>query len=127
MQFVAPRGDLNPLMLAIFVKQRQVDSPLPRKPLTHSDDREMMTIIPMNKAKALLVLALVFTSSFASAQTADPIDFGRQIQPILAKRCFSCHGPDKAEAGLRLNQKDSVQVQLASNKSAIVPKQLEQS
>ena len=96
----------------------------------------MMTMIPMipmnhanslNNAKALLILALVFTSSVACAQTADPIDFGRQIQPILAKRCFSCHGPDKAEAGLRLNQKESVQVKLASNKSAIVPKQLEQS
>jgi hypothetical protein len=36
------------------------------------------------------------------------VDFNRQVLPILAKRCFPCHGPDKAEAGLRLNSREGI-------------------
>ncbi len=32
-----------------------------------------------------------------------PVDFAREIQPILQDRCFSCHGTKKQEAGLRLD------------------------
>ena len=35
-----------------------------------------------------------------AAAAGRQINFGRDIQPILARRCFACHGPDKAEAGL---------------------------
>jgi hypothetical protein len=34
---------------------------------------------------------------------ADAIDFNRDIQAILAAKCFRCHGPDKQESGLRLD------------------------
>ena len=30
-------------------------------------------------------------------------DFAVRIRPLLADRCFSCHGPDKQEGGLRLD------------------------
>src|SRR5205814_10331406 len=33
------------------------------------------------------------------------VDFARDIKPIFAKRCVSCHGPDTAEASLRLDNK----------------------
>jgi len=51
---------------------------------------------------------------------ADGIDFGRQILPILARRCFPCHGPEKAESGLRLNTLNSATAKLESGVQAIV-------
>jgi hypothetical protein len=32
-----------------------------------------------------------------------PIDFARDIEPILAKNCYECHGPKKEKAHLRLD------------------------
>ena len=34
------------------------------------------------------------------------VEFTKDIQPLLAKRCYECHGADKQESGLRLDQKD---------------------
>ncbi|MDB6119400.1 MAG: Planctomycete cytochrome [Verrucomicrobiaceae bacterium] len=33
------------------------------------------------------------------------VDFSREVKPILAKHCYSCHGPEKQKASLRLDQK----------------------
>jgi hypothetical protein len=55
------------------------------------------------------------------------IQFSTDIQPILARRCFACHGPDKAEGGLRLNSPETISVVLESGNRAIVPKDLEAS
>ncbi len=54
-----------------------------------------------------LVLAL---SCAALARAAEPIDFNRQILPILSDACFHCHGPDASsrEAKLRLDQKEGL-------------------
>jgi mono/diheme cytochrome c family protein len=49
------------------------------------------------------------------------VDFGRDIQPIFAKRCFACHGPDKGEGGLRLNRRETALAVLDSGEHAVVP------
>lgn len=35
-----------------------------------------------------------------------PVDFAREVQPLFAKHCVSCHGPGKQESALRLDRKD---------------------
>jgi hypothetical protein len=50
--------------------------------------------------RSTLVALLTFAAPLAAG---DNVDFGRDIQPILAERCFRCHGPKKQEGGLRLD------------------------
>jgi mono/diheme cytochrome c family protein len=52
------------------------------------------------------------------AAAADPIQFNRDIRPILSDNCFACHGPDAGnrKAELRLDVRDS-----AVESGAIVP------
>ena len=86
-----------------------------------------MIIVRKPHFQLLLGFSILLGTRNVSAQSSDPIDFGRQIQPILAKRCFACHGPDKAEGGLRLNHKESALSKQASGKQALVPQHTEQS
>jgi hypothetical protein len=70
----------------------------------------------------MLTLAVVSNCILLSpAAIAEPVDFSREIQPLLAKRCFSCHGPDTHEGGLRLDQAAGATAALDSGGRAIVP------
>ncbi|MEP7366596.1 MAG: DUF1553 domain-containing protein [Acidobacteriota bacterium] len=52
--------------------------------------------------------ALLAALALSAPAYAKPIDFQRDIRPVLSDNCFACHGPDsKARmAGLRLDLKD---------------------
>lgn len=58
--------------------------------------------------------------AFAPA-TAAELDYARDVQPLLARRCFACHGPDQAEGGLAFHQADLALGESESGEYAIVP------
>lgn len=51
------------------------------------------------------------------------IDFNLHIKPLLADRCFACHGPDATarKAGLRLDEEALAKKNLESGQRALVP------
>ncbi len=58
---------------------------------------------------ASLVAALLAvphpTSGSQPLKAPDPLKFDRDVKPIFAKHCISCHGPDKQRGDLRLDRK----------------------
>src|SRR5262245_44703361 len=54
---------------------------------------------------------------------ARQIDFNRDIRPILADKCWSCHGPDAPakKIKLRLDSEDAATADLGGGRRAIVP------
>ena len=53
-----------------------------------------------------LPFALALTSGIAAAQPTRPVDFARDVAPLLA-RCVTCHGPQVQQNGLRLDDRES--------------------
>jgi hypothetical protein len=65
---------------------------------------------------SVLLCSLLSPHLATRAQTAEkakikPVDFNREIRPILSDNCFSCHGPDEETrmANMRLDVKDAAQ------------------
>jgi mono/diheme cytochrome c family protein len=61
--------------------------------------------------------------AFALPLQAKPVDFAREIQPILSDNCYHCHGPDSGsrKAGLRLDQHAAAFEGGKSGLASIVP------
>ncbi len=68
-----------------------------------------------------LVLLCAWCVFPSSLYAADEVDFSNQIQPILARKCYACHGPDKQEGGLRFDDRKTAVAPADSGKAAIVP------
>src|SRR3954453_11530347 len=62
------------------------------------------------KFKLLIFAAILLMRLSGGSRAAPPLNFARDVRPILANNCFQCHGPDAAErkADLRLDVWDTV-------------------
>ena len=62
----------------------------------------------MNSAKSILVVWAICVGSPCVAWCQKPtVDFATSIQPLLQASCYSCHGSDAQEGGLRLDHRRS--------------------
>ncbi|MDX2034233.1 MAG: DUF1549 domain-containing protein [Blastocatellia bacterium] len=80
------------------------------------------------KTKATLVLTLLFLGAAASGGIGRPaaqrrIEFNREVRPILADKCWVCHGPDATakKIRLRLDSEAAATAELGAGRRAIVP------
>src|SRR5438876_665782 len=77
--------------------------------------------VPMLPRALLLPLGFIvlFCVSGWSA-AAEPVDFSRDVRPILSRNCFPCHGPDQAQraSGLRLDRRENA---VAKRKNGVTP------
>jgi mono/diheme cytochrome c family protein len=73
--------------------------------------------MPTRTAALALLLAVAPTPA---APPDRRIDYVREVQPVLARACYACHGPDKQKSGFRLDVKAAA-LQGGDQGPAIVP------
>ncbi len=81
----------------------------------------MMRLTPLF---SIVLLGMSVAAAHGAAPGNRPIDFNRDVRPLLSDRCFACHGPDAthAKGDLRLDIDESAYGKgTKSGKPAIVP------
>jgi len=59
----------------------------------------------MPRSLAVALCLSLLASAASAGETAKSVDFARDVQPLFAKHCYSCHGPEKQRGGYRLDKK----------------------
>ena len=85
---------------------------------------ESIRIDPDEKAMHLpsVIASIVCGVTFAVA-AEQPVEFNRDIRPILSDKCYTCHGPDAAnrKTKLRFDIESGAKIELSKGRAAIVP------
>ena len=55
------------------------------------------------------------------ASGAAPVDFPREVRPLLVKRCLACHDAEHAKGGLRLDSRETALKGGKSKQPTLVP------
>jgi hypothetical protein len=79
----------------------------------HSSEAAIGAIL-CRSVRAAVPLCLLWFALASSGAAADvllptpapgPVDFERDVRPLFAERCYTCHGGEKQKGGLRLDRK----------------------
>src|SRR5271169_7004208 len=71
----------------------------------------------------LLRAIVIFAAALPlAAQSQAPVEFNRDVRPILSDKCFICHGPDAAtkKVPFRLDREEFAKADLGGGRHAIV-------
>ncbi|HTH29801.1 MAG TPA: c-type cytochrome domain-containing protein, partial [Lacibacter sp.] len=77
-----------------------------------------------NKKRSIVivvVLAIVVIATFLLQQPPTKINFSADVKPILNKKCISCHGGVKKQAGFSFLFREEALAVTESGKPAIIP------
>ncbi|QDU89972.1 Planctomycete cytochrome C [Pirellulimonas nuda] len=89
--------------------------------------------MPNGVGRAAMAFALAGWCFVAGAAAAEAVvhkerspdgpDYSTEVRPILAQRCFACHGPDEAarQGGFRLDLRDSATAPADSGETPVAP------
>src|SRR5215813_15050660 len=61
----------------------------------------------MRTTLLLTIASLAFAQVKLPPSSNRKIDFERDVQPILSQKCFSCHGEEAQQSGLRLDKRQN--------------------
>lgn len=78
----------------------------------------------MDRTTLLISVALTISSAL-SAIADEPVSFRKDLAPILLDQCLACHGPKKAEGGLRVDSYERVTKEGDSGSPGFVAKDLD--
>ena len=94
--------------------------------MTRPTSRLLGAVVALSATASLLTSA---QSRQAASPTATPIDFNRQIRPLLSDRCYRCHGPDSAKrkAKLRLDTREGLFKEADNGLAVVAPRDVEKS
>ncbi|MGI9474833.1 MAG: PSD1 and planctomycete cytochrome C domain-containing protein [Rubripirellula sp.] len=81
----------------------------------------MMPYPPSLTCRRWLIAVGILAVAFRSVQAVEPIDFERDIEPILQAHCIRCHGSEDTNSGLRLDQRNSMLRGGDQGQATIVP------
>jgi hypothetical protein len=81
----------------------------------------------MSTLRIPFLLCLSFTCTRACAEDITPVDFNRDIRPIFAQHCISCHGGVKQAGNLSFVYRDQVFNGGDSGTPAVVPEKPDES
>ena len=74
----------------------------------------------MRLPQTVSTICFLLLARLPSASAAEPVDFVRDVRPILSDKCFQCHGPDEnaREGDLRLDLESAAREVLSPGKPA---------
>jgi hypothetical protein len=70
---------------------------------------------------AFVLIALYISSPAPAANDAAPVNFRRDVAPILVEQCQGCHGPGKAKGKYRLDTLDRLTTPGESKSAPLEP------